>query len=190
MAKNLYIFDCFGVVISNVSGLWMNKRLNAEQQEFMCKNVFRSIDTGKTSMEWMFDIICEKFGMQKETVKKEWADEEFVLTDTVDLIRKLRANGDTVALLSNASKEYVDYLFDRFDLNRYFDKIFVSSVYGCAKPDKVFYKICVKSFDEKFENIYFTDDTPGNLLDLEQFGIKPVLFKNAKDFKRAVGLKD
>ena len=92
--------------------------------------------------------------------KKEWADEEFVLTDTVDLIRKLRANGDTVALLSNASKEYVDYLFDRFDLNRYFDKIFVSSVYGCAKPDKVFYEICVKSFDEKFENIYFTDDTP------------------------------
>ena len=159
MAKNLYIFDCFGVVISNVSGLWMNKRLNAEQQEFMCKNVFRSIDTGKTSMEWMFDIICEKFGMQKETVKKEWADEEFVLTDTVDLIR-------------------------------YFDKIFVSSVYGCAKPDKVFYEICVKSFDEKFENIYFTDDTPGNLLDLEQFGIKPVLFKNAKDFKKAVGLKD
>ncbi len=70
MAKNLYIFDCFGVVISNVSGLWMNKRLNAEQQEFMCKNVFRSIDTGKTSMEWMFDIICEKFGMQKETVKR------------------------------------------------------------------------------------------------------------------------
>lgn len=83
----------------------------------------------------------------------------------------------------------MDYLFDRFDLHKYFDYKFVSSAYGTAKPDMEFYRLCLNSFAEQFDKVYFTDDNPSNLIGLEQFGITPVLFLNAQDFMQKVGLQ-
>ena len=89
---------------------------------------------------------------------------------------------------SNAAVSYIDYLFDKYGIRKYFDRLFVSAAYGYAKPDKEFYKLCVDSFDEPFDVVYFTDDNPVNLADLQQFGITPVLFKNAQDFAEKIGV--
>lgn len=188
MSRNLYIFDCFGVVISDVSTLFMNGRLNAEEQEYMRKHVFRSVDVGEITNEEMFDIISERYGMRREKVVKDWQSYECVLEETVELIRELKRNGQCVALLSNAWQGYIDYLFEKFELTDLFDKTFVSSNYGAAKPDEEFYRICVESFDEKFDKIYFTDDNPANLVELERFGITPILFISAKDFLKKVDI--
>ena len=184
MSRNLYIFDCFGVVISDVSTLFMNGRLNAEEQEYMRKYVFRSVDVGQITNEEMFDIVSERYGMNRENVVKEWQSYESVLDETVELVRELKRQGHCVALLSNAWQGYIDYLFEKFELTDLFDKTFVSSNYGVAKPDAEFYRICVEYFDEKFGKIYFTDDNPSNLAGLEQFGITPILFTSAEDFRK------
>lgn len=186
MKRNLYIFDCFGVVISDVSTLFMNAHLNAREQEYMRKHVFRSVDVGRITNEEMFVEISKLCGLSREETVKEWTGYERVLIDTVELIRELKECGHCVALLSNASQAYIDYLFEKFNLNGLFDKTFVSSNYGVAKPDREFYKICVDSFSEKFGGIYFTDDNPANLKDLEEFGITPILFTSARDFKSQV----
>lgn len=188
MGRKLYIFDCFGVVVSDVSTLFMNRHLNNEEQDYMRKFVFRNVDVGKLTNEDMYRIVAERYNLDLDTVTKEWHGYEYALTDTVELIKYLRQQGECVALLSNASQAYIDYLFNKFDLFQYFDYLFVSSNYGVAKPDREFYKLCVDSFDERFDAIYFTDDNPNNLTDLEQFGITPVLFTNAADFKKKVGL--
>lgn len=190
MKRKLFIFDCFGVVISEVSSLFLNNHLNAEQQLYMRKNVYRQLDLGAMTMDEMFDDLSARCGMTVEQAKQEWASYEELFVDTIEVIKKLRAQGHCIALLSNAAVSYVDYLFDKFDLRKYFDRIFVSSNYGYAKPDKEFYKLCVDSFDEQFEAIYFTDDNPVNLQDLQQFGITPILFVNAADFAEKAGLKD
>lgn len=189
MSRKLFIFDCFGVVVSDVSTLWMDGRFNDEQVEFMRKKVFRSLDVGAITMEQMFEQTCSHFGLNKSQMIAEWTSYEYPLTDTIDVIKRLREQGHCIVLLSNAAVSYVDYLFDKFDLHKYFDFKFVSAAYGYAKPDKEFYKLCVDSFDEQFEATYFTDDNPNNLVDLQQFGITPILFKNAKDFAEKVGLK-
>ncbi len=187
--KNLYIFDCFGVVMSDVATLFMDKYItdNAEK-EFMCKSVFRKVDTGQIPHERMYEIVSERYNIDLQTVQSEWHGYEYVLNGTIEIIKQLKSQGHTVALLSNASQSYIDYLFAKFDLFKYFDKTFVSSNYNCAKPDREFYAICVQSFDEQFGKIYFTDDNPNNLVGLEQFGITPIQFKSAEYFKKAVGL--
>lgn len=189
MERKLFLFDCFGVVVADVSTLWMNKHLTADEQLYMRKQVFRKVDVGQMTMEDMFSSVSDLYGLDEETVRSEWRECEDVHADTLRVIAELRKQGHCVALLSNAAAEYVDYLFDKFDLHKYFDYKFVSSAYGTAKPDRDFYELCLKHFGGQFKKIYFTDDNPANLAGLEELGITPVLFSSAAEFAKAVGLK-
>lgn len=186
MIKKLFIFDCFGVIISDVSTLFMDRYLNEEQRQYMRKEVYRKVDTGVITMDEMFDTLSGICGLDVEQTKRRWADYEYVLSDTIETIKRLKQQGHCIALLSNAATSYIDYLFGKYDLFKYFDRIFVSAKYGYAKPDKELYKLCVESFDEQFGVIYFTDDNPDNLENLQQFGITPILFKNAEDFAKKI----
>ena len=134
----------------------------------------------------MYSQLATLGGVSKQSVVDEWEQLASVFTDTVEVIKRIRQRGDAVALLSNASVEWIDYLFTKFDLNQYFDKIFVSARYGVAKPDREFYQICLDSFTEKFEKIYFTDDNEINLKNLEELGITPVLFTTAEQFEKTI----
>ncbi len=186
--SNLYLFDCFGVVVSDVSRLWMSKHFTREQQNFICAEVLRKVDCGQISFDSSFDILAEMAGMPKERVLQEWDGCVFLTNGIKQVLADLRQKGNTVALLSNAAQEYIDLLFTRFGLFDYFDKLFVSSCYGCAKPDKAFYRACVNSFSQKFDAIYFTDDNPKFLVGLEEFGITPVLFSGVENLKKRYGL--
>lgn len=188
MGKKLFVFDCFGVVISDVSTIFMNKHLNAEQQRYMREEVYRKVDTGKITMDEMFDELSSLCDMDVEQTKREWASCEYVLTDTIEVIKRLKKQGHVTALLSNAATRYIHSLFKKYDLFQYFDRIFISAACGYAKPDREFYEMCFYSFVDSYEAKFFTDDNPANLVDLEQFGVTPVLFKNAKDFAERVGV--
>lgn len=181
--KNLYIFDCFGVIVSDVTKLWMDDHFDKETQQYICANYFRKVDTGVLSHVEMLNAMAAEFGMTAEQIANEWEKHLYVKQDTLDVITKLKSNGHTVALLSNASREYLQYVFDKFDLYKYFDKMFVSAYFGCAKPDREFYRLCLDSFKEKFDKIYFTDDNPVNLVNLASMGITAVQFTSAYQFE-------
>lgn len=187
MGRNLYIFDCFGVVISDVSTIFMERRGFDEQQtRYMREQIFRNVDVGKLTMADMFERTSKYFNFDKEQMIAEWTSYEYVLEDTVKLVSKLKGEGHVVALLSNAEARYVDYLFDKFGLSDLFHYVFVSSNYGYAKPDYEFYKQCIDSFDERFDAVYFADNNPDNLVGLEPLGITPILFTNALDFAQKI----
>ena len=184
--RKLFLFDCFGVVLSEVSSLWLKRHCNEEQTVYARKAIFRELDMGHISPDEMYAQLATLANVSKQSVIDEWEQLASVFTDTVEVIKRIRARGDAVALLSNASVEWIDYLFTRFDLYQYFDKIFVSAHYGVAKPDREFYQICLDSFTEKFEKIYFTDDNPVNLQNLEEMGITPILFTTAAQFEKEI----
>ena len=182
----LFLFDCFGVVVSDVSTLWLNRHCNEAQKQYVRKELFRKVDTAQMTHDEMYAALADYCGISKQSLIDEWEQIICVKQDTVELIKKIRQRGDVVALLSNAAVEYIDYLFTKFDLYQYFDKIFVSAAYGTAKPDREFYEICLNGFTEKFDTIYFTDDNPNNLKNLEELGITPVLFTTADEVEKAL----
>ncbi|MCM1289494.1 MAG: HAD-IA family hydrolase [Corallococcus sp.] len=186
--KNLYIFDCFGVVVTDVSTLWMQNRLSAEQQQSARINLFRKVDCGLMPFEDCLDALAKTCRLPLDEVRAQWDILAKPMPQTLRVITELRRRGHTVALLSNAASEYIDRLFSQFELYGYFDKIFVSANYGYAKPDREFYRICLDSFSQKFGKIYFTDDNPDNLQNLQEFGITPVLFRDADQLERDFGL--
>ena len=184
--RKLYLFDCFGVVVSDVSSQWMDRHLNEAEKQYVRRELFRKVDTAVISQDELYTQLAARYGMSKQAIIDEWDQLIYIKQDTVDAIRKIRQRGDVIALLSNASVEYINYLFTKFDLYKFFDKIFVSAQYKFAKPDKEFYQICLGSFTEKFDKIFFTDDNPTNLKGLENLGITPVLFTTAAQFEKDV----
>lgn len=184
---NLYIFDCFGVVVSDVSTLWMKNYFTEEEQECIRREVYRKLDCGILPFAEVFEVLAKRAGISAEEVRREWDNNMFLKQDTVEFIDQLRQAGHKVVLLSNAAREYVDELFTQYDLYKHFDKIFVSSCYGFAKPDREFYQICLDGCTETYQNIYFTDDNPVNLAGLETLGITPVLFTDVESLKKTLG---
>lgn len=55
-----------------------------------------------------------------------------------------------------------DYL-KKYDLNKYFDKIYVSSIYGVENKDEVFFDYPIIEFNIKRGDALFIDDTETNL---------------------------
>ena len=184
--RKLFLFDCFGVVVSDVSTLWLDRHCNEEQKEYARKVLFRKVDTGVMSQEELYEQLAKLCSMNTQSLIAEWDSLVCVKQETVEVIKRIRRQGDVVALLSNASVAYIDYLFDKFDLHQYFDKIFVSARYKTAKPDREFYRIALDNFSEKFEKIFFTDDNPINLLNLDEMGITPILFTTAAQIENDI----
>ena len=182
----LFLFDCFGVVVEDVSTLWLNRHCNEEQKRYARRELFVKVDTAQISQDELFEELAKMSGMDKQALVDEWDSLVCAKQDTVELIKRIRRQGDVVALLSNASVEYIDYLFTKFDLYQYFDKIFVSARYKTAKPNRKFYQICLDSFTQKFDKIYFTDDNRDNLQNLEELGITPILFTSVEQFEKDV----
>lgn len=176
---NLYLFDCFGVVVSDVSTLWMKAENFSDEQTAQARKLFRKVDCGEVSFEDSFDVLAQMCGKSKQAVRKRWDSLLYPFPDTLALIEKLRCRGK-VALLSNADSSYVKAIFRSFGLDRYFDRVFVSSDYGVAKPDERFYALCLAAFTQKFDKVYFTDDNPINLESAKKLGIETVLFTSAK----------
>ena len=67
-----------------------------------------------------------------------------------------------------------DYL-KKYDLNKYFDKIYVSSIYGVEKKDRVFFDYPINEFNIKPGDALFIDDTEINLDIAKDKGLDVIL---------------
>ena len=63
-----------------------------------------------------------------------------------ELIEDLKKAGKKVYLLSNAQKIFTYYELRYLGIDRVFDDIFISSEYGCKKPDQNFYMKPIKKY--------------------------------------------
>lgn len=61
-----------------------------------------------------------------------------------ELLTALRANGQGVWLLSNAQRIFTAYELHMLGLDTLFDGIYLSSDYGCRKPDRRFFELLLR----------------------------------------------
>ena len=62
----------------------------------------------------------------------------------VELLKILRANGQGVWLLSNAQRIFTSYELHTLGIGELFDGVYLSSDYGCKKPDRRFFELLLK----------------------------------------------
>ena len=74
----------------------------------------------------------------------------------VELLKALRANGQRIWLLSNAQRIFTAYELKTLGIEPLFDGIYLSSDYGCKKPDRRFFDILLKERGIAVENAIMT----------------------------------
>ena len=79
-----------------------------------------------------------------ERFRKESLDYIRLYDGAAELLKALRANGQRIWLLSNAQRIFTAYELKTLGIEPLFDGIYLSSDYGCKKPDRRFFDILLK----------------------------------------------
>lgn len=182
MKNKLIIFDCFGVIFDEIAPVFFEKYLPQEQAAIVKDRIFVPADLGQISYERIFEEISEELNMDKDDIRTEWENLIRLHDDMVTIIKKLGETAD-IALLSNAPLGFVEKIFDKYNLNPLFDKIFISCNIKMAKPDPEIYRYCVSQFSKEYDKIYMIDDNIKNLEHLPELGITPVHFTDIESLK-------
>ena len=94
---------------------------------------------------------------------------------TVELIKELKAKGYRLYVLSNMSKEYIEYL-RKLPVFEYFDYQAVSCEQHLGKPDHKFYEYLLSHCNLVPSETIFIDDRKDNVEVAAELGIVPFHF--------------
>ena len=173
--KNLLIFDCFGVICSEIAPVWFGRHFEAGEAMRLKALYFAGADRGDTDIETLIERLADGLGFEAEDIRREWGEIFSLNRPLLDYIQVLRRTHH-VALLSNAPEGLVEQIFDYFDLWDQFDRVFISSHYRMAKPDRAFYQICLDAFRGEYDSAFMIGDNVSNLEGLEELSITPIHF--------------
>lgn len=186
MKNRLIIFDCFGVIFEEIAPPFFRNHFEEETAAILKEKYFVPADLGEITRDELFDRMSSELNMKKENILREWDELTRFRPYMVPIIEKLRETAD-IALLSNAPLGFVEEIFEKNNITRLFDKMFVSANLKMAKPDPAIYLHCVKSFGKKYDEIFMIDDNAKNLEKLHEIGITPVLFTDAESMLSSLG---
>lgn len=123
--------------------------------------------------------VWEALGFQGDVEKIE---KEYL--DTIELQEGILAFLDAVkgkyklAIISNDSSRWSQYLREKFDLNKYFDVISISGDLKMQKPEEEIFRLTVEKLGVKAGDCVYIDDREGNLEAAKKVGMKPVLLNS------------
>lgn len=102
-----------------------------------------------------------------------------VITPTAELIAKLREAGFRLFVLSNMSREFIDFLREQ-PVYKFFDGEVVSCEEGIVKPEADIYNLLTERYNLDPSETLFVDDRKANIDAAEALGWQGYLFTTAK----------
>lgn len=194
------IFDFGGVLVYPTTGNWhitprflelidMDK-LNKEkaianvkkyQNLIDCSLLIRNKEEEYNAMKNFYDkVLSDSYEDYKKEISEEIAkdrvynfDKYKLYDDVIDELKRLSRDYKLI-LLSDNWPSVFDYL-KHFKLDQYFDKIFISSIYGTKKEDGTFFDVMLHDYDITESNAVFIDDHKENLEVAKTKGISVLL---------------
>lgn len=107
---------------------------------------------------------------------------------TARLIPELKMAGYRVIVLSNMSKEYIDFLRKK-PVYSHFDEEIISCEVGLVKPEREIYELLLTRYGLRPEETIFIDDRQENVDAAAELGITPFLFDRRNPEKSCEELK-
>lgn len=105
-------------------------------------------------IEYVFQALFQKKGVEADLrlavrmgqIFREASTDYIRLYDGAEaLLKRLKEQGRGVYLLSNAQRIFTEHELKVLGLESFFDGIFISSDYGCKKPDRRFFELMLKA---------------------------------------------
>lgn len=190
MIKNV-IFDVDGVIrilkdakitdllpsdmLKKYNGAYDNMTMREYFKKYVHSScVFTIYDRGLITNREMISTNCDLFGENLEIMDNLLAESckpsrNIIIEQTMNLIKKLKACGYNVYILSNMGKEKAEMLRSVLDTSLFDDIIFSCDV-GLVKPEFQMYKYALKRFNVRAEESLFIDDRDENLFPFRCLG--------------------
>ena len=132
-------------------------------------------------LEYVFQELFRHKGIQADLALSTYAGQLFRVLSTEYiklydgakvLLETLKQQGKKIYLLSNAQNIFTRYELKYLGIEDLFDDIFISSVYGCKKPDVAFYMKPIQKHHLKPEDtIMIGNDYKCDILGAKQVGL-------------------
>ncbi len=187
MTTKIVLFDAVGVLFpaNTVVGDDLAQRFNltTDQLAIMWKGFYSDYTVGKLTTDEFLDKFAETYNLPQQDVTREVFTESFrralaPMPGMEDVLIKLRDSGVTIAMLSDTAEMFADarrsWLF-----SEYFDKIFLSFEIGYKKPDVHAFQAVTDHYKVQPDEVFFIDDTPGNIDAAKTYGMDAVVFTDA-----------
>jgi len=172
---NKYFFDDVELIF----GLSAQEKQDAKKAT---RNLFEQLDKGLLDEDSFWLKFTERINKPmpadvKELSRKLFNEHFELYKEVVNMIKNLKAEGYTTAVLSDTFPYMAEITRERSGYD-YFDKVYLSCEVGFVKPQKEFYELAVKDLAVLPSDCIFIDDCEGNLLPAKEMGMKTVLAKN------------
>lgn len=135
-------------------------------------------DRGTLTYDEVLDELCRHNGCDRAVSERHLRtaiDRQEPVRATKQLIGELKAAGYKLYVLSNMSREFIDFL-RRFPVYALFDGEVVSCEEGVCKPEPAIYRLLLDRYGLDPAETLFTDDRPDNIEAARAFGIHTCLF--------------
>jgi len=152
------------------------RELRPEFKEFMKGNLKEEEFWKELIKRGNWDIEVDYL---KNTVRESFKE----IKGTRKIIESLKEKGYKLGLLSDHSKEWIEYCNNKFDYHKLFHSIQYSFEIGHCKPDKESFESILKKLNEAPENCLFVDDKEKNTLGARRIGINAIQFKKPEQLK-------
>ena len=146
---------------------------------FFSREYWQKLDEGKlTHEEWIASAkgrLPERLHPTLHEIAATWYYRLPAIDGMAELVKKLKARGVKLYLLSNISRAFAEHISE-FPLLLLFDGLICSAVYEVAKPDPAIYRMLIDTYKLATNGCVFVDDRQENLDAAAKFGIHPYLF--------------
>ncbi|HUD10053.1 MAG TPA: HAD-IA family hydrolase [Candidatus Saccharimonadales bacterium] len=169
------IFDCFGVIYPQASGVYLDKRKELFQnhtEEIGELNL--RIDLGEISRAEYFVGLEKVTGVSAKEIQDEVDRQLRVDQGLIDVIKKLKAKYK-IGMLSNAGKEEIDIIY-RDKIDSLFDALAVSYEVKSVKPNAEIFLVCLDRLGVKAEEALLVDDSMVNIKAAQDLGLQTLYY--------------
>lgn len=135
-------------------------------------------DRGTLTLDQVIDALCALHGCTPEVARaylREAIDRQEPVRATERLVGELKRAGYRLYVLSNMSREFIDFL-RRADVYALFDGEVVSCEEGTVKPELRIYRILLDRYGLDPAQTLFIDDRAANIAAAREAGIDGFLF--------------
>lgn len=172
------IFDFYGVFCSDLTMNWFTKIVPNYEDLFVDFYEICSLsDYGKVTRQEFHEKLHELTGIPTDEIVEGIKAEAWMNKDVIELARSLKKNYK-IALMSNATDEWITPLLKENNMNDIFDTVVVSANVGIAKPEKGIFDYTLDKLQLDASEVIFIDDRLKNVEAGNSFGIKSLLFTN------------
>lgn len=187
MAYKILIFDLGNVIITND---WFDRyskvfKIPNELSWKVYVNHWTKLKEGKITENefWKLFLDDVKLKIPIKQAKILWREEQKPIENMLNLLKKLKKNYKLMAL-TNIGDGWLEFKREKYELDKYFEKIFASCDMHMYKPNPKVYEKVLKDLKVKGEECIFIDDKSRALPPARKLGIHTIQFKGQEELEK------